>query len=198
MRSLWLLKGKRNYDKVYLHPNNHAGYYPGSAPITMKLIYEKENGKILGAQAIGADGSDKRIDVISALIQRDGTVFDMEETELSYAPPFGSAKDPVNLAGFVAANVIRKDVTNVHWAEIDDLREKGAFILDVRTNQEFGLGHVAGAINIPDIELRNRMDEVPHGKPVMVYCQAGFRGYLAVSGPHSKWLYGCPESFRRI
>jgi NADPH-dependent 2,4-dienoyl-CoA reductase/sulfur reductase-like enzyme/peroxiredoxin family protein/rhodanese-related sulfurtransferase/TusA-related sulfurtransferase len=172
-------EGKMNYDKVYLHPNNHAGYYPGSAPIAIKLIYEKENGKILGAQAIGADGPDKRIDIISALIQRDGTVFDMEETELSYAPPFGSAKDPVNMAGFVAANVIRKDVSNVHWSEIDDLREKGAFILDVRTNEEFSLGHVTGAVNIPDTQLRYRMHEVPHGKPVMVYCQVGFRGYLA-------------------
>jgi NADPH-dependent 2,4-dienoyl-CoA reductase/sulfur reductase-like enzyme/peroxiredoxin family protein/rhodanese-related sulfurtransferase/TusA-related sulfurtransferase len=172
-------EGKIKYDKVYLHPNNHAGYYPGSTPFTMKLIYEKENGKILGAQAIGAEGPDKRIDIISALIQRDGTVFDMEETELSYAPPFGSAKDPVNMAGFVAANVIKKDVNNVHWSEIDDLREKGAFILDVRANQEFSLGHVAGAVNIPDTELRNRMHEIPHGKPVMVYCQVGYRGYLA-------------------
>jgi NADPH-dependent 2,4-dienoyl-CoA reductase/sulfur reductase-like enzyme/peroxiredoxin family protein/rhodanese-related sulfurtransferase/TusA-related sulfurtransferase len=172
-------EGKIKYDKVYLHPNNHAGYYPGAATITMKLIYEKENGKILGAQAIGADGPDKRIDIISALIQKEGTVFDMEEMELCYAPPFGSAKDPVNMAGFVAANVIKKDVSSVHWSEIDDLREKGAFILDVRTNEEFSLGHVAGAVNIPDTELRNSMHQIPHGKPVMVYCRVGFRGYLA-------------------
>ncbi len=168
-----------DFDKVYVHPNNHAGYYPNSASLTFKLLFSKSDGKLLGAQIVGGAGVDKRIDVIASMIHQGGTVFDLEELELAYAPPYGSAKDPVNMAGFVASNYLRGDMPIVHWSEIDHLREKGAIVLDVRTKEEYAVGHIAGALNIPDMELRGRIDEVPKDKPVLVYCQVGFRGYLA-------------------
>ncbi len=173
------LAGNKEYEKVYIHPNQHAGYYPGATPLTIKLLFNKKSGKVLGAQAIGANGADKRIDVISALIQKGGTVYDMEEIELAYAPPYGSAKDPVNMAGFVAANAIKGDVKITHWSEVADLREKGAFFLDTRQPEEYDLGRIQGSVNIPDTELRQRLAEVPKDKTVLVYCQVGFRGYLA-------------------
>lgn len=170
---------KVNYEKIYVHPHNHAGYYPGSVPLTIKLIFRKPDGLILGAQIVGTEGVDKRIDVIAAAMQKYSTVFDLEKMELAYAPPFGSAKDPVNMAGFVASNVLHGDMPVVHWNTIGDLHNEDTFILDVRTEQEYAMGHISGACNIPDTQLRTRLEEVPRDKPVMVYCQVGFRGYLA-------------------
>lgn len=172
--------GKRrgvDYAVVYAHPKSHAGYFPGATPITMKLIYELPAGRVLGAQAIGEDGVDKRIDVIAMAIQMRGTVFDLEQAELCYAPPFGSAKDAVNMVGFIAANQLRSLTNPVHAA---DLPTDGQVnVIDVRTPEEHAAGAVPGAINIPLEELRHRLGEVPRDKPLVVYCHAGQRGYFA-------------------
>jgi len=180
-----------NYDKIYIHPNNHAGYYPGATPITLKLLFEVPSGKILGAQAV----TEKRIDVISTVIKFKGTVFDLEELELTYAPPFGSAKDPVNMAGFVASNVLRGDMPIWHWHEIEKIRANNSFFLDVRTLEEYQIGTIKGATNISDLELRKRLEEVPKDKNIYVICEVGFRGYLSTrlliqKGYHAKNLSG--------
>jgi len=167
------------YEKIYVHPNNHAGYYPGAVPITLKLIFETPNGRILGAQAVGGSGTEKRIDVISTVIKFNGTVFDLEELELTYAPPFGSAKDPVNMAGFVASNVLRGDMPIWHWNELDKIKADNSFILDVRTTGEFQVATIDGAVNINDLELRNRLNEIPKDKNIYLFCEVGFRAYLA-------------------
>ena len=167
------------YEKVYIHPNNHAGYYPGAEPITLKLIFETPSGRVLGAQAVGGSGTEKRIDVISTVIKFNGTVFDLEELELTYAPPYGSAKDPVNMVGFVASNVLRGDMPIWHWNELVKIKTDNSFILDVRTTGEFQVGTIDGAVNISDLELRNRLDEVPKDKNIYLFCEVGFRAYLA-------------------
>jgi NADPH-dependent 2,4-dienoyl-CoA reductase/sulfur reductase-like enzyme/rhodanese-related sulfurtransferase/TusA-related sulfurtransferase len=169
-----------NYDKIYIHPNNHAGYYPGAIPITLKLIFEVPSGKILGAQAVGGPGTDKRIDIISTVIKFNGTVFDLEELELTYAPPYGSAKDPVNMAGFVASNYLRKDMPIWHWHEFNNITNNGGILLDVRTKEEFSARSIDGSINIPIEELRNRLGEISNNKPLYVYCEVGYRSYLAL------------------
>ncbi|MFX1365631.1 MAG: FAD-dependent oxidoreductase [Promethearchaeota archaeon] len=169
-----------DYNKIYIHPNNHAGYYPGAIPITLKLIFEVPNGKILGAQAVGGPGTEKRIDVISAVIQFNGTVFDLEELELTYAPPYGSAKDPVNMAGFVAANYLREDMPIWHWHDYSQISNNGSILLDVRTEEEFSARNIEGSINIQIEELRNRLDEISKDKPIYVYCEVGYRSYLAL------------------
>ncbi len=168
-----------NYEKVYVHPNNHAGYYPGATPIALKLLFEIPNGRVLGAQAVGGSGTEKRIDVISAVIKFRGTVFDLEELELTYAPPYSSAKDPVNMAGFVASNFLRGDIKIKQWHDIDEFRKIKGFILDVRTNKEYEAGKIEDSVNIPIHELRNRLSEIPKGKPVMVYCEVGYRSYIS-------------------
>jgi rhodanese-related sulfurtransferase len=164
------------YEKIYLHPGHHVGYYPGARPITMKLIFSTENGRILGAQAVGEEGVEKRIDVIAMALQRRATVFDLEEAELCYAPQFGSAKDPVNIAGMIAANALRGDAPVAHWA---DVRSPEAYVLDVREPREFALGHVEGATNIPLHSLRARMSELPRDREILVYCAVGQRSYYA-------------------
>jgi NADPH-dependent 2,4-dienoyl-CoA reductase/sulfur reductase-like enzyme/rhodanese-related sulfurtransferase len=164
------------YRKVYVHPAHHAGYYPGARSMTLKLLFDPQDGRLLGAQAVGGDGVDKRIDVLAAAIQAGMTVFDLEEMELAYAPQFGSAKDPINMAGFVAAGLLRGDHPQTH---IEQLADFPAQILDVRTPQEFAAGHIPGAVNIPIDELRGRLNEVPRDRPVVAYCQVGMRGYLA-------------------
>jgi CoA-disulfide reductase len=166
------------YEKVYIHPNNHAGYYPGAIPISLKLIFEVPSGKILGAQAIGGPGTEKRIDVISTVIKFGGTVFDLEELELTYSPPYSSAKDPVNMAGFVASNVLRGDHPIWHWEDLEKIQENNSFLLDVRTPEEYAVGSIKNAINISDLELRNRLNEIPKDKDIYVFCEVGFRGYL--------------------
>jgi len=173
------VRGK-DFNVVYAHPNNHAGYYPGATPVSMKLIYEMPSGRVLGAQAVGADGIDKRIDVIAMAIQMKATVFDLEQAELCYAPPFGSAKDPVNIVGFIAANTLRGLTQTAH---VDDLPAGGnatsPTIVDVRTAPEFAVGAVPGALHVPLEELRDRLTDVPRDKPVVTYCKSGHRGYIA-------------------
>ena len=167
------------YEKVYIHPNNHAGYYPGAIPITLKLLFKKPSGKIMGAQAVGGPGTEKRIDVISTAIKYGGTVFDLEELELTYAPPYGSAKDPVNMAGFVASNVLRGDHPIWQWEDLPELQQNNSIFIDVRTPEEFDVGSIENAININDLELRQRLSEIPKDKHIYVFCEVGFRGYLA-------------------
>jgi NADPH-dependent 2,4-dienoyl-CoA reductase/sulfur reductase-like enzyme/rhodanese-related sulfurtransferase len=164
------------YEKIYLHPGHHVGYYPGARPITMKLIFSTEDGKVLGAQAVGEEGVEKRIDVIATAIQKGATVFDLEEAELCYAPQFGAAKDPVNIAGMIAANALRGDAPVAHWA---DARSPRSYVLDVREPQEFDLGHVEGAHNIPLHSLRGKMSELPRDGEILVYCAVGQRSYYA-------------------
>jgi NADPH-dependent 2,4-dienoyl-CoA reductase/sulfur reductase-like enzyme/peroxiredoxin family protein/rhodanese-related sulfurtransferase/TusA-related sulfurtransferase len=166
------------YEKVYVHPASHAGYYPGATQLSIKLLFDPSNGKILGAQCVGADGVDKRIDVLAVAIRAGMTVYDLEKLELAYAPPFGSAKDPVNYAGFVAANVLRKEVRICH---VPDVANPGPnqLLLDVRTKPEVQQAAIPGALHIPLDELRSRLGELPKDKEVLVYCQVGLRGYLA-------------------
>ncbi len=162
-------------EKVYLHPGHHVGYFPGARPIHLKLIFRRGDGRILGAQAVGEEGTARRIDVIAMAIQRGSTVFDLEEAELCYAPQYGAAKDPVNMAGMIAANVMRGDLPLAHWEAIDP----GAILLDVREPHEFEQGHPEGAINIPLGEIRARCDEIPKDREVLVYCGVGQRAWYA-------------------
>jgi NADPH-dependent 2,4-dienoyl-CoA reductase/sulfur reductase-like enzyme/rhodanese-related sulfurtransferase len=165
------------YEKVYLHPIHHAGYYPDAKPIDLKLLFSKQDGRILGAQAVGAEGVEKRIDVIAMAIQMGATVFDLEEAELCYAPQYGSAKDPVNMAGMLAANVLRGDAPVVHWQQLSNL--DGRLLLDVRDLDEFQAGHSSGAVNIPLSQLRDRLKELNPEQEIWVYCQVGQRAYYA-------------------
>lgn len=166
----------RLYRKVYVHPANHAGYFPGAETMTLKLLFTPDTGRILGAQVVGGDGVDKRTDVLAIAIQAGMTVFDLEEAELAYAPQFGSAKDPVNMAGFVAAGLLRGDHPQV---DVEAALDGSRFVLDVRTESEFAAGHLPGAVNIPVDDLRSRLKEIPREREVAVYCQVGQRGYLA-------------------
>jgi NADPH-dependent 2,4-dienoyl-CoA reductase/sulfur reductase-like enzyme/peroxiredoxin family protein/rhodanese-related sulfurtransferase/TusA-related sulfurtransferase len=166
------------YEKVYVHPASHAGYYPGATQLTLKLLFHPESGKLLGAQCVGADGVDKRIDVLAVAIRAGLTVYDLEKLELAYAPPFGSAKDPVNYAGFVAANVLRKEVRLCHVADMVN-PAPNQVLLDVRTLPEVQQGTIPGATHIPLDELRTRIGELPREKEVLAFCQVGLRGYLA-------------------
>ena len=167
---------EQHYEKIYLHPGHHVNYYPGAKPITMKLIFSTEDGRILGAQAVGEEGVEKRIDVAAMAIQQGATVFDLEEAELCYAPQFGAAKDPVNIAGMIAANALRGDAPVAHWA---DVRPSQSYVLDVREPQEFDLGHVEGATNIPLHALRDSMSGLPPDREILVYCTVGQRSYYA-------------------
>ena len=176
LKRMGLWDGSPSFEKIYLHPGHHAAYYPGSTQMSLKLIFDRKNGRIISAQAVGKEGVEKRIDVISMAIQHDGTVFDLEEAELCYAPQFGSAKDPVNLAGMIAANVVRGDANIAHWEELEKER---VFLLDVRDPSEFKAGHVEGAVNIPLNDLRQRMEEVPKDREVWTYCFVGQRSYYA-------------------
>jgi rhodanese-related sulfurtransferase len=166
------------YHTVVVHPNSHAGYYPGATPLTLKLLFDPQ-GKILGAQAMGIDGVDKRMDVIATAIRFGGTVYDLTELELSYAPPYSSAKDPVNMAGYLAENVLsgRLDVFTV--SQLPDIDPLTSTLLDVRTLAEFDQGHIPGAKHIPIDELRARLHELTPDKVIHAYCQVGLRGYLA-------------------
>jgi len=166
------------YKRIYVYPADHATYYPGAHPIALKLLFDPLEGHILGAQAVGAAGVDKRIDVI-AVAQRAGlTVFDLEDLELCYAPPFGSAKDPVNMAGFVASNVLREDVLLWEPEELATLTD-GQMLLDVRTLQEYAHGSIPGATCAPVDELRDHLDDLPKDKELLLFCQVGLRGYVA-------------------
>ncbi len=171
-----LRNGDTDYEKIYLHPYQHSSYYPGAKAMTLKLLFRRSNGAILGAQGIGEEGVDRRIDAIAMTLQLGGTVHDLAEAELCYAPQFGSAKDPINLAGMIAEAVLNGDMPLVHWTEParDD-----TLLIDVRTEKEFAAGHAVGARNIPLDQLRERLDEIPAQADVRVYCTVGQRGYVA-------------------
>jgi NADPH-dependent 2,4-dienoyl-CoA reductase/sulfur reductase-like enzyme/rhodanese-related sulfurtransferase len=199
-----LQKASIPYEKIYIHPADHAGYYPGAKPMTLKLLFDPSEGftggRILGAQGVGISGVDKRIDVIAMAIQAGMTVYDLEEAELCYAPQYGSAKDPVNMLGFVASSVLRGDHPVVHADCIKDDTTSKYFLLDVRMESEFAAGHIPKSINIPLDELRERMDELPRDRKIAAYCKVGQRGYMAtrilalhgfdvcnVSGGYTSW-----------
>ncbi len=174
-----LQKKEIPYKVSYTHPGAYASYYPGSSAMHIKLIFDPKDGRILGAQIIGREGVDKRIDVLAAELRRKETVFHLQELELAYAPPFSSAKDPVNQAGYTAGNIINGDMEVIYWHEIDQLDRESTLLLDVRTAAEYEVGHLPGAVNIPVQELRERLSELPQDKEIIVYCRVGFRGYLA-------------------
>jgi len=167
------------YQKSYTHPASHAGYYPGAVPMVIKLLFTPASGKILGAQIVGVDGVDKRIDVLATAIYAGLTVFELMELELAYAPQYGTGKDAVNLAGYVASNVVERTVNLFHTEDIEALLEQGGFLLDVRTAGEFERAHIQGAVNIPIDELRDKLQELPHDRLILAYCLTGVRSYLA-------------------
>ena len=173
-----LIRNNIPYLKTYVHGASHAEYYPEAFPLTIKLLFSPTDGKILGAQAIGMEGIDKRIDVIATAMRFGKTVNDLVGLELSYAPPFGSAKDPVNISGMVAENILADNLKVVYWDEIEEL-SKGSFVLDVRTPTERAIGKLEGSYNIPIEELRARINEVPKDKKVIVYCAKGLKSYFA-------------------
>lgn len=159
--------------------SSHAGYYPGAFQLTLKLTFEPVSGRIYGAQAVGVDGVDKRIDQIALLIKQGGTVYDLMKVEHAYAPPFSSAKDPIAIAGYAASNIISGAMPVVYWREVREMDPKDVFLLDVRSPEEYGLGTIPGAVNIPLDDLRDRISEVPLDRRVVIFCAVGLRGYLA-------------------
>ena len=166
------------YISSYTHGASHAGYYPGAVPLSIKILFAPENGKLLGAQIVGFNGVDKRIEMLAQVIQRGGTVHDLAELEHAYAPPYSSAKDPVNMAGFVAENILNKKSRIIQWRELAEL-PADTIRIDVRPHDEYKLGTIPGFINIPVDELREHLDELPKEKPIVVTCAVGLRGYLA-------------------
>ncbi|SET68175.1 CoA-disulfide reductase [Natronincola peptidivorans] len=168
-----------DYEIIHIHPGSHAGYYPGAFPISMKLLFDRKTGKIFGAQAVGNEGVEKRIDVIATAIRAELKAYDLKDLELTYAPPYSSAKDPVNMLGFVADNMVNDFVETFQWYEINDLLDNDALVVDLREEIERDLGNIEKSIHIPLGELRHRLNEVPKEKIVYVYCQVGIRGYLA-------------------
>ncbi len=168
-----------DYRSITIHPNSHAGYYPGAASMTVKLLFSPADGRLFGAQIVGYDGVDKRIDLIAQVIKNGGVVSDLVRTEHAYAPPYSSAKDPVALAGYVAENVLSGRMTPIYWREVCDMDRSAVTLVDVRTPEEFAAGGVEGAINIPLDSMRQSLDRIPADKPVVVYCAVGLRGYLA-------------------
>ncbi|NEU09678.1 FAD-dependent oxidoreductase [Flavihumibacter sp. R14] len=161
-----------------IHGNSHAAYYPGAQLMTIQIAFSPSTGRLLGAQVIGKDGVDKRLDVLSAVIKNNGTIYDLMEIEHSYAPPFSSAKDPVNMAGFVAENILTGRLKIVQCADLAGIDHKH-ILLDVRTEAEYNAGSISGAVNIPLDELRGRVDEIPDDEVIYIFCQQGLRGYLA-------------------
>jgi NADPH-dependent 2,4-dienoyl-CoA reductase/sulfur reductase-like enzyme/rhodanese-related sulfurtransferase len=168
----------RSYTTIHSHPNSHAGYYPDAKQMTLKLIFEPKTGEILGAQGVGIQGVDKRIDVIATAIRGDITAPELADLELAYAPPFGSAKDPVNMLGYMAENVISGLIETAQWSEIEEFRDKGYDLIDVRTDAEFDRGTIPGAINMPVDSIRERKSELTN-KNLLVTCQVGQRGHTA-------------------
>ncbi|TFH25816.1 MAG: CoA-disulfide reductase [Bacteroidia bacterium] len=166
--------GDKDYEKIYLYPNSHAGYYPGAKTLPVKLIFRKSNGLVLGAQVMGEDGVPKRIDSFAMAIQMGCTIYDLEESELCYAPPYGTGKDPVNFAGMIAADVLRGDMPLVHWDSLGD-----SFLLDVRSPQEVEVESVPGAVNIPLPQLRSRLAELPRDREIALFCRSAQRSYYA-------------------
>ena len=174
-----LLQAGIAYTSSTTHSSSHAGYYPDATQMSIKITFDKESGKLYGAQIVGYDGVDKRIDEFALIIKQQGTVYDLMQVEQAYAPPFSSAKDPVAIAGYVAENIIAEKVKPVYWRDLRNTRPGDEFLLDVRTPDEFSLGSLPEAVNIPLDEIRDRIDEIPKDKPVYVFCAVGLRGYLA-------------------
>ena len=167
-------------DKVYLSPSNHASYYPGGTMMTMKVLFEKNTYKLLGAQIVGYEGADKRIDVIATAVHAGMTALQLKDLDLAYAPPYSSAKDPVNMAGFMIENIAEGRLKQFFWDEVGALPDDGSvFLLDARTREEYTAGHINGFVNIPLDELRDRLSELPQNVPLYVLCQSGLRSYLA-------------------
>ncbi len=167
------------FEVIHLHPGSHAGYYPGASSIALKIMFAPDTGKLLGAQAVGSEGVDKRIDVLATALQAGMTVHDLAELELAYAPPFSAAKDPVNLAGMIAQNVLTGDVKVMQWHEIADLDPHKSVILDVRDDAERQQGYIPGSIHIPLPQLRLRLSELPYDREIVPYCRSGQRSYYA-------------------
>lgn len=169
-----------NYDRIVISPSSHAGYYPGAMTMTMKVIYEKESLRLLGAQIVGYDGVDKRLDVLATAISAGMKASELKDLDLAYAPPYSSAKDPVNMAGFVIENIVTDKIKQFYWDEMEALPTDGSVtLLDARTPEEYGQGHAEGFINIPVDELRERLGELDQEKPVYVMCQSGIRSYIS-------------------
>lgn len=179
------LPGKRlrqaeiNYLSSTIHPSSHAGYYPDAMPMTIKITFDKETGKLYGGQIVGYDGVDKRIDELALVIKHQGTIYDLMKVEQAYAPPYSSAKDPVAIAGYVAENIMNGSVKPVYWRDLRDIEMENIFLLDVRTPDEFSLDTLPGAVNIPLDELRDRLAELPKDKMIYTFCAVGLRGSLA-------------------
>jgi peroxiredoxin family protein/rhodanese-related sulfurtransferase/TusA-related sulfurtransferase len=174
-----LKREKTPYAKTYIHPLDHAGYYPGAAQMTLKMMFDQQSGRILGAQAVGVSGVEKRIDVLATAQRLGATVKDLEKLELAYAPPYSSAKDPVNMLGFTATHIMNGDVKVFHYHDVADINLDDSVLVDVRTPEEFSLGSIAEAINVPLDTLRGRLHELPRDKKIYIICQVGLRGYLA-------------------
>lgn len=194
-----LQRNNIEYKTIIIHPNSHGEYYPGALPMTIKLIFNN-NGKVLGAQVLGYEGVDKRIDVIASVIGLNGSVKDLTELELAYAPPYSSAKDPVNMAGYIAENILKDMANIVKVDELDKLDKERTLLLDISTATEYDTGHIEGAINIPLEELRDRISELDKDKEIISYCHVGQRGYiasriLAQKGFNSKSLSGGYKSY---
>jgi NADPH-dependent 2,4-dienoyl-CoA reductase/sulfur reductase-like enzyme/rhodanese-related sulfurtransferase len=168
-----------DFQSCLIHPFPHATYYPGGSQMTLKILFAPQTGKLLGAQIVGYEGVDKRIDVLATAIRFGLTVFDLQELELAYAPPFSSAKDPVNMAAYAAGNLINGDVEGVDWLQVPGLVKQGIFLLDVRTEREVESGAIKDAVNIPLDEIRGRLDEIPRDRTIAVSCQVGLRSYIA-------------------
>ena len=170
-------------DKVILSPMSHAGYYPGGKVMTLKVLFEKDTYRLLGAQIAGFEGVDKRIDVLATAIRAGMKAYELTELDLAYAPPYSSAKDPVNMAGYAVENILEGVVKQVHWDDVEEVissdKDDAPLILDVRTDFEYGAGHIDGSVHIPLDDLRERIEEVPAGRKVYVYCHSGLRSYLA-------------------
>ena len=172
--------GRTDYAVCHMHPEDHARYYPGFSEISLKLIFARGDGRVLGAQIVGRHGVDKRIDVLATAIRGGMTVYDLQELELAYAPPFSSAKDPVNMAGYVAANILKGDYDPCFWDNMAEMLKEDPLLLDVRMDKEAEkFGTIPGSVLIPLNDLRERLAEIPRDKPVMIFCQVGLRGYIA-------------------
>jgi rhodanese-related sulfurtransferase len=179
--------------KIYIHPNGHAEYYPGTHPMHLKLLFAPKDGRILGAQVVGFDGVDKRIDVLAVAIRAGMTVLDLEHLELAYAPPYGSAKDPVNMAGFVACNLLRGDVLQWYAEDYPEVLQNGT-VIDVRPPAVFNTWHIPGAVNIPLTQIRRRREELKEAagdEPLYLYCRVGFTSYIA-------YRMLCQSGFERV
>lgn len=175
-----LKQADKTYDVIHIQGKSHAGYYPNASTIFLKLLFHPVNGKIYGAQAIGKDGADKRIDIIATAIKAGLTIQDLPELEFTYAPPFGSAKDPVNMAGYAALNIIEGISESIQWYELEEKQKEGHLLLDVRNESELeNNGRLKGAVNIPLDSLRERMTEIPKDRPIIVSCHSGLRSYIA-------------------